>query len=95
VSLFDIKSLKHCPSIVAASAISLVNRLKKKTEVWSDQMIAATGYDETELKPCAKDLMSLLEGLSTHNYAKNLRRKFSMMNFHEVARHKYDKKDLE
>jgi hypothetical protein len=81
--------------MVAASAIYLTNQLKKKIEVWGDHMIAATGYEEAELKSCSKDLMDLLEGLPTHNYAKNLRRKFSMTSFHEVARYKYDKKNFE
>lgn len=38
--------------------------------------------------------MELLEGLQNHSYAKNLRRKFSMGALHEVARQRYERKDL-
>lgn len=82
LSLFDIKSFKFRGSLIASSAIYLSNRLRKKQECWSDQMIAASGYDESEVKGCSSYLMELLEGLSSHDYAKNLRRKYSMNAYH-------------
>lgn len=91
-SLFDMRMMKYRPSLMAASAMYLVNKLKKKQEAWEDKMIAATGYEEDELKACAKELLHLLEGLPTHNYAKNLRRKFSLTAYHEVSKQKYDYK---
>lgn len=45
---------------MAASAIYLNNKLRKRQEIWGDHMIAATGYEESELKHCSKDLMDLL-----------------------------------
>lgn len=45
LSLLDVKFLEYKPSLMASSAIYLINKIRKKSEAWSDLLMAATGYD--------------------------------------------------
>lgn len=45
LSLLDVKFLEYKPSLMASSAIYLINKIRKRSEAWSDLMMAATGYD--------------------------------------------------
>lgn len=45
MSLLDLKFAKYSPSILAASAIYLINKIRKRSPAWSDLMIAGTGYE--------------------------------------------------
>jgi hypothetical protein len=58
--MLDIKFLKYRPSLVAASVIYLVNKIKKVEIAWPDVAIAASGYEEKQLRQCAKDLCLML-----------------------------------
>lgn len=60
LSLLNIKFLEYKPSLLASSAIYLINKIRKRTEAWSDLMMAATGYEEKDLKTCARELCYLL-----------------------------------
>jgi hypothetical protein len=33
------------PSLIAASSLYLINKIRKVSEVWPDLMVAATGYE--------------------------------------------------
>ena len=54
MSLLDLKFTKYTPSMMAASSIYLINKIRKRTPAWSDLMVAASGYEESELKTCAR-----------------------------------------
>lgn len=45
LSLLDVKFLQYKPSLVGSAVIYLINKIRKRTESWSDLLIAATGYE--------------------------------------------------
>jgi hypothetical protein len=54
LSLFDLRSYKYKPSLLASSCIYLTNKLKKKTKAWGSVLEKQVRYSEQELRPCAK-----------------------------------------
>lgn len=48
--------LKYKPSLVAAASIFLVNRIRRLEQIWPEEMIKMTGYEEKHVKTCAKEL---------------------------------------
>lgn len=60
LSILDVRFLEYKPSLLAASAIYLINKIRKRSESWPDLLIAATGYEENDLKTCARELCYLL-----------------------------------
>lgn len=54
LALMDLKFLKFKPSMLAASTIFLINKIKRAEVVWPDVLMAASGYEEKELKSCAR-----------------------------------------
>ena len=46
LSLLDTKFLEYKPSLLASSAIYLINKIRKRSESWPDLLMAATGYEE-------------------------------------------------
>lgn len=61
LSLLQSKFLQYSPSLMAASAIYLIKKIRKTEAVWSSWMSEIVSYEEKELKNCAKELCSLLE----------------------------------
>ena len=55
------KFLRYRSSLVAAASIYLVNKVKKAEQAWPDSLAAASGYQEKELRSCARELCHLLE----------------------------------
>ena len=86
MSLLDLKFAKYSPSMMASSAIYLINKIRKRTPSWSDLMVAASGYEEGELKSCARELCYLLENSENLSNTKSLKRKFSLPTFYEVTK---------
>ena len=56
LSLLDINFLKYKPSLLAAAGIYLVNKIRRVEEIWPDVLVGLTGYEEKEIKSCAKEL---------------------------------------
>jgi hypothetical protein len=52
--------MKYKGSLLAGSAIYLINKIKKTDEAWPDVIVAASGYEEKELRSCARELCQLL-----------------------------------
>ena len=46
LSLLETKFLEYKPSLLASSAIYLINKIRKRSESWPDLLMAATGYEE-------------------------------------------------
>jgi hypothetical protein len=92
LALLTTKFLESKPSLVASSAIYLINKIRKKTECWPDLMVAATGYEEKDLKTCARELCYLLEKVYELPNTKFLKKKFAMPEFYEVSRIKLERR---
>ena len=58
LSLVEVRMLKHSPSLQAASALYLANKLHKVNPPWND--LIREHYTESGVKPCAKDLYTLV-----------------------------------
>ena len=56
LGLNDYKLLKHKPNIIASAALFLAMKIFKKPQPWSTALEKHTGFDEPEIRPCAKDL---------------------------------------
>lgn len=77
---------------MAASAIYLINKIRKNSEVWPDALVAASGYEEKELRSCAKELCHLLENSEQLSSSKCLKRKFGLPKFFEVSKIRLERK---
>jgi hypothetical protein len=58
--LIQPKFLIYTPSLIAASTIYLIKKIRKGEKPWNESMNALVDYDEKELKTCAKELCTLL-----------------------------------
>jgi hypothetical protein len=61
LSLLQGRFLSYSPSLLAASVVYLIKKIRKSESAWGPSMGSLVGYEERELKSCAKDLCSLLE----------------------------------
>ena len=72
--LIEYRMLKYNPSLLAASALFLAHKIiprqssdndgeSVKLPAWDEMLVKHTGYEEGSLKPCAKDLCILLQGI--------------------------------
>lgn len=44
LAMLDMSFLKYKPSLLAASGIYLINKIRKVEEIWPDVLIGLTGY---------------------------------------------------
>lgn len=93
LALMDTKFLKYKPSLLASSAIFLINKIKRAEMVWPDALMAASGYEEKELRSCARELCQLLEEAQIMPNIKCLRRKFSLPKYYEVSNIRLEKRE--
>ena len=54
LALLEARFLKYRSSLLASSTIYLVNKVKRREEIWPDEVREVSGYQEAELKNCAK-----------------------------------------
>ena len=85
LGLLECAVLKYKPSLVAAAGVYIARKMLDATASWGVGLTEATNHSESEVKPCAKDLVILLQSAakSKHN---SLHRKFSSEKYLEVAR---------
>ena len=95
LALFDLKSYRHRPSMLAAAAVYLANKLKKKARAWGAALEQQTGYSEQEIRPCAKELLLVLEKAAADPLLKSIKKKFSSAAYCEVSKLRFEKKEAE
>lgn len=82
-----------CPaSLIAAATIYLVNKIRKRSIAWKPIMIQLTGYEEQEIRPCAKQICHIIQSIDSRKYLNSLRKKFFKPQFLEVARIKIEQR---
>jgi hypothetical protein len=86
LALTKARFLEYKPSLMGAAAIYLIKKIRKVEHAWGEGMTKLTGYKESELKSCAKDLCSLLEEAPNLDNCKALKKKFSLPAYHEVTK---------
>ena len=60
LALVNYKMIKFRSSNLAASALYLSMKMTKSPNPWNDTIAKHSQYKESEVRPCAKDLFSLL-----------------------------------
>lgn len=87
--LLEYSLLKYKNSLLAAGAIFLVNKIFKK-HGWTQELQAHTGFSESEVKPCAKDIYFTMQN-SERLVLQAVKRKFSSSKFMEVSKYRIEK----
>ena len=87
--LMEYKMLRYAPSTVAAAALYVAMRILKSQVDWEEQLYRFANLHEIELRPCAKDLCVLLQGIDKISL-QAVKKKFSMVKFSEVAKIKLE-----
>lgn len=82
--LIEYKMIKYSPSLIASSALYLINKMQK-LDGWSDIMEQCTRHSEIELKLCSKELYALLQN-AEKTTLQAVRKKFSSPKFMEIAK---------
>lgn len=93
LALMDTRFHRFKPSLLASAAIFLINKIKRAEVVWPDALVAASGYEEKELRSCARELCQLLEQADLIANIKCLRRKFSLPKYYEVSNIRLEKRE--
>jgi len=82
--------LRHLPSLVAAGAVYLAQRvIKGSSVVWNEYSRTQSGHSEEEVKQCAKEILGILQVQEKGNLQAT-RKKFSKPKYMEVAKIKLD-----
>jgi len=63
LSLVEYRMLKHQPSMLAAAALYLALKIVKKPHAWPPALQQSARFKESQIRPCAKDLCILLQGV--------------------------------
>jgi len=84
LSMVDYRILQYPPSIVAAAAILLANKLMKVHPSWSPAMTKDIGYTVEQIRPCAKELCAVYENAES-NTLQAVRKKYSSPEYQSVA----------
>ncbi|CAG9325215.1 unnamed protein product [Blepharisma stoltei] len=84
LSIIDYKSMRYKPSMIAASAVYLANKILNSDYIWPQSLINNTPYIENELKPCARDLCILLQG-AERSPLQAIKKKYSLQSYFEVS----------
>ncbi len=59
--------LRHLPSTVAASALTLASVCRTTGPHWTPALVAATGYAPNHLSPCVSDLHAIFRRAASSN----------------------------
>lgn len=84
LSLPDIRMLRHPPSLIAAAATLLSNKLLKQHPSWPTTMVRYTKHTEQMVRGCAKELCGLLEAAEC-SPLQAARKKYSQPRYSKVA----------
>ena len=83
LALIEQHMLKYSPSVQAVAAVYLSQKIQKKPDV-RQLLYTHSGYNEADVKPCAKEMVILFHAAPRHVLTA-VREKFSARDFHSVA----------
>lgn len=92
--LIEYRMLKYSASLTAASSLYVASHILKKkiSPSWNHSMGRTTGYKESQLRSCAKDLCILFHGINKINL-QAVKKKFSSSKFYKVGLITLESKD--
>jgi len=85
LALLDCNLLTYKPSIMAAAALYITNRLVTRKKEWNVKMAKKTRYTDTELKATIKELMIVMQ-LADKSSLKAIKNKFARPEYREVSK---------
>jgi len=71
--------------MLAAAALYLSQKIVKRSDPWSKTLVLSSQYKESQIRPCAKDLCILLQGVEKC-LLKAVQKKFQMTKYLEVGK---------
>lgn len=83
--LVEYHMARYKPSVQAAAALFLANKILKVEAPWSTRLSAMTTYSDLQLRPCAKDMLILFQAAPRHTLGA-VREKFSRRDNLEVSK---------
>ena len=86
LTLVETSMYKWLPSQIAASALYVAKKVQKRSSPWCPFMTQQTGYDEKQVRECAKDLCLILYKANTNQEYLSIAKKFSLPRFFEVSK---------
>ena len=85
LSQIDYGFVHFKPSMVAATALTLALRSLRKGAPWNSGLEKASGYKETDLKPCIDSMRRLLEKTNPE-FTQKIKQKYSRDRYYGVSR---------
>jgi hypothetical protein len=85
LALLDYRMIKYRPSIIAASAVFITQRLLRKEPAWNSILLHYSKYEEKDLRSCSKDLLILFQGGYIQGL-NSLKEKFGRSEYSEVSK---------
>lgn len=76
LSLMHYSMIMYCPSMIAASAVYAARCTLKKTPIWNNTLEHHTGFDESQLMDCAKELVNF-HSVAAYSKLKGVYKKYS------------------
>lgn len=89
--LVEYHMLKYRPSIMAASALYFAAKMLRTKDPWSSFIVENTKIKESELRSCAKDMISVLRNMSQNESLKAVQNKFALAKFGQVSNAKIER----
>lgn len=91
LSLVSYRMIRFSQSNLAGAALYLALKMTKHSQPWNEVIAKHSQYKETEIRPCAKELFSLLQQDSMpNNQLQAVKKKFSLPKFNEVSKIKLE-----
>lgn len=80
----EYEMMRHKPSHLAAAVVYLCNKIFKVHPSWANLLSSETHHAELDIRPCAKEICSILQRSSKRSL-QAVRKKFSSTKFDKVA----------
>lgn len=90
LSMIEYKMISYSQSLLACSAIYLINKMKKN-EIWPESIARSSNYAENELKQCSKEMFLILQNVDKSNL-QAVKKKFAQPKFLEISKLVNEKK---
>lgn len=90
LSMIEYKMISYSQSLLACSAIYLINKMKKN-EIWPENIARCSNYAENELKQCSKEMFLILQNVDKSNL-QAVKKKFAQPKFLEISKLVNEKK---
>ena len=89
LALIEYKMIKYSQSLIACSALYLINKIQKK-QAWPEEIERQSRYKEIELKQCSKEMLLILQNVDKSNL-QAVKKKFAGVKYLEISKYVQEK----